>query len=266
MDLLNLEEKRGFGIDATVSPDVIRVVAPAAEQAGYGSFWLNGSPPRGSLEGIAAAAESCSLPLGTGVLPLDRRAIEDVAEDVLKLNIPTDRFMMGIGYAKPRGALDYIRRSVEIIRDDLGATPIVGAFGPNMIELAGEVSDGVIFTFWFREAVVDGTKLFQASARSSNRPRLPVISYIRTALLPQAEQRYLEISDNYDSYSKFRALYAQYGTRAHDTVVTGSNRAEIMPEIIREEEVLDISIIRAITADESADSILELLEAAAPGD
>ncbi len=70
-----------------------------------------------------------------------------------------------------------------------------------------------------------------------------------------------EVADRYDAAGSFSALFRAHGKRAHDTVVTGRDREELRSGIEREESVLDIAIIRAITADDSADSLLELLEA-----
>lgn len=256
---------RGFGIDATTTLDVVREVAAAAEAAGYDSFWLNGSPPRGSMEAVAAAAEATSLPIGTGVLPFNRRSIDDLINDARELGIPADRFWMGIGWGGgPSGALQTMRDAVERLRAELGVTVMVGAVGPNMTRLAGEISDGVIFTWWFKEAIEESRPFAQEGATRLARDMPPIVSYIRCALLPQAQEALDEVADRYDAASSFRKLFRAHGKRAHDTVVTGTNAAELRPGIEREESVLDISIIRAITADDSAESLLELLEACKP--
>jgi alkanesulfonate monooxygenase SsuD/methylene tetrahydromethanopterin reductase-like flavin-dependent oxidoreductase (luciferase family) len=256
---------RGFGVDATTALDVVREVAQAAEDAGYDSFWLNGSPPRGSLEAVAAAAAVTNLPIGTGVLPFNRRNLELLIADCRELGIPTDRFWMGIGWGGgPEGALQTMRDAVQQLRDELGVTVMVGAVGPNMTRLAGEISDGVIFTWWFKEAIEDSRPFVAEGAARVNRETPPVVSYIRCALLPQARAALEDVADRYDSASSFRALFRAHGKRAHDTVVTGTNADELRPGIEREEAVLDVAIIRAITADESAASILELLDACKP--
>lgn len=256
---------RGFGIDATTPLEVVREVAAAAETAGYDSFWLNGSPPRGSMEAVAAAAEATSLPIGTGVLPFNRRSIEDLINDARELGIPAERFWMGIGWGGgASGALQTMQDAVQKLRSELGVTVMVGAVGPNMTRLAGEISEGVIFTWWFKEAIEDSRPLVEEGARRGNRETPPIVSYIRCALLPQAQTALDDVAGRYDAAPSFQRLFRAYGKRAHDTVVTGANAAELRPGIEREESVLDISIIRAITADESAASLLELLEACKP--
>jgi alkanesulfonate monooxygenase SsuD/methylene tetrahydromethanopterin reductase-like flavin-dependent oxidoreductase (luciferase family) len=257
---------RGFGIDATIPLDVVREVARAAEAANYDSFWLNGSPPRGAMEAVAAAAEVTSFPIGTGVLPYNRRSLDLLIDDARELGIPMDRFWMGIGWGGgPSGALKTMRDAVNQLRAELGVSVMVGAVGPNMTRLAAEISDGVIFTWWFKEAIEASRPLVAEGAERVGRKAPPVVSYIRCALLPQAQNAMDEVADRYDAAGSFRALFRAHGKRAHDTVVTGRDREELRPGIEREESVLDIAIIRAITADNSADSLLELLEACRPG-
>lgn len=255
---------RGFGIDAGTTPEVARQVARAAEAAGYGSFWLNGSPPRAALELLAVVAEETSLPLGAGVLPLTRRSIEDVLSDLRELALPLDRFWLGVGYGAPQGALAYIRRSVAMIHD-AGARAVVGAVGPRMTELAGEIGDAVSFTWWFKAAVEESRPLLERGAARAGRPAPPpVMSYIRCALLPQAEAALAEQAASYDAVPGFSAVFTRHGLTARDTVVTGANGAELQPGIAREEAVLDIPVIRAVTADRGAPALLELLEACRP--
>ena len=256
---------RGFGIEATTTLDVVREVARAAEQANYDSFWVNGSPPRAAMEAIAAAAEVTTIPLGTGVLPFNRRPIGQLIEDLVELDIPQDRFWMGIGWGgDPRGALAAMRAAVDAIRERTSARPIVGAFGPNMTRLAGEIGDGVIFTWWFREAIEESRPLAADGAWRASRETPEIFSYIRCTLLPQAQQALDEVAASYDNIPRFRALFEAHDRTARDTVITGSTAADLRPGIEREASVLDHAIIRAITADQSTESILELLEACAP--
>jgi alkanesulfonate monooxygenase SsuD/methylene tetrahydromethanopterin reductase-like flavin-dependent oxidoreductase (luciferase family) len=257
-------QTRGFGIDATTALDVVRLVARAAESAGYGSLWVNGSPPRAALELLAVAAEETNLPLGTGVLPLARRPIEDVLIDLHELRLPLDRLWLGIGYSEPRGALDNMRRSVAMIHD-AGARAVIGAVGPRMTELAGEIGDGVSFTWWFRDAVEESRPLLEIGAARGGRPSAPpIMSYIRCALLPRAEASLAEQAALYDAAPGFSKVFKRHGITARDTVVTGANAAELQAGIEYEESVLDIPVIRPISADRSAEALLALLEACRP--
>ncbi len=257
---------RGFGIDATTPLDTVREVALAVERAGYDSFWLNGSPPDSAMQAVEAAADETFIPIGTGVLPFDRRPIDLLIDDTKMLNIPQDRFWMGIGWGGgAAGALDTMRSAIADIHENLDVTPMIGAFGPNMTRLAGEIADGVIFTWWFKEAIEESRPYVVEGAQRAKRDVPPIYSYIRCALLPQAQAALDDAAGRYDSFPRFRHHFRKHGKTAHDTVVGGASADELRAGIEREESVLDYSIIRAITADDSVESILELVEACKPG-
>ncbi len=254
---------RGFGIDATVPVEVAVEIARQAEAAGFASFWVNGSPPREALEILAAVAKEVDLPLGTGVLQLLRRPMVDVVADIKELKIPVNRLMLGVGYGAPQGALQTIRDAVEQTRA-IGATPVVGAFGPNMTKLAGEISGGVLFTWWFSDAIEESRPLVEEGAARAGRETPPIMSYIRCALLPQAESKLAEQAGNYERIPRYHELFRRHGLTARETVVAGSAREDLIPGIEREERVLDVSIIRAITGEPSVDAHAELIEATRP--
>ena len=256
---------RGFGIDATTPVEVVSAVARAAEEAGYDSFWLNGSPPRGAMEAVAAAARATTIPIGTGVLPFDRRPLDDLIRDVIELDIPQDRFWMGIGWGGgPANTLETMRNAVDQLRSELDVRVMMGAVGPNMTRLAGEISDGVIFTWWFKEAVQDSRPLVVEGAERAGAAVPPVISYIRCGLLPEAQPAIDAVADRYDNIPGFRRLFRSHGKTAHDTVVAAENAGDLQTGIERESEPLDYAIVRAITPDESKHSIMRLLRACAP--
>lgn len=255
--------QRGFGIDATVEIPVAREVARRVEQAGYDSFWVNGSPPREAIEILTAVARETSLPLGTGVIPLHRRPIDDVLGDIEELDLPPERLLLGVGYSEPKNALVTMREAVKKI-SAIGASPIVGAFGPNMTRLAGEISEGVLFTWWFKAAVKESRPLVVEGAERTGRETPPIMSYIRCALLPQAEQKLTEQTERYESAPRFHQLFQRHGLTARDTVATGSDRDDLLPQIEEEESVLDVSVIRAIVGEPDVASFNELIEACRP--
>ncbi len=71
---------RGFGVAGALPHDVIRALAPAAEAAGYHTFWVNDTPHGDGLASLRAAAEVTSeILLGVGVIPLDRQPADVIA-------------------------------------------------------------------------------------------------------------------------------------------------------------------------------------------
>lgn len=259
-----VDKMRGFGIDATVSVDVASEVASLVERAGYSSFWVNGSPHQGALDILDAAAERTSLDLGVGVFPLTKISASALVTAVTKRGLPQDRLWLGVGSGRKTGALADVRQAVHTIRSGLNVTVTTGAVGPKMTALAGEVSDAVIFTWSIAAEVERNRTILGQAAEAAHREPPTVVSFIRCGLLPQAAEAVAQRAKAYSAIPHYQAVFDRHGMTASDTVVTGSSRGQLAPSIAREEKALDISIIRAIPADNTFDSLAELVTACAP--
>ena len=88
---------RGFGIDASVPVEVASQVASLVEDAGYTSFWVNGSPHQGALDILEAVAERTSLDMGVGVFPLPKISAMELVAEVGKRRLPQERLWLGVG-------------------------------------------------------------------------------------------------------------------------------------------------------------------------
>src|SRR5439155_18306163 len=115
---------------------------------GYSSFWANDTPGADGLASLAAAAAvTTRIRLGVGVIALDRRPADDIADDVERLGVPQDRLWLGVGSGgDPRG-LDLVRGGVERLHQRVSAQVIIAALGPNMCRLSGEVAEGVLYNW-----------------------------------------------------------------------------------------------------------------------
>lgn len=255
---------RGFGIDATVSPDVAAAVAVHVEELGYASFWVNGSPSNGALDIIERAAEHTSLDLGVGVFPLPQITAADLISEVRQRNLPEDRLWLGVGSSRKPGALTEVRQAVHTLRTELDVRIVTAAVGPKMTALAGEVAGAVIFTWWVAAEVRRSRELLEQSAAAANRQPPTVVSYLRCALLPQAAAAVAQRANFYDTIPHYREVFARNGMTAVDTVITGTSRAELLPGIESEESVVDIPVIRAIPAEDTFAALSELVVACAP--
>jgi hypothetical protein len=91
-----------------------------------------------------------------------------------------------------------------------------------------------------------------------------VVSYVRCALLPAAQEAVDERADFYDSIPHYRNVFARHDLTAAETVVTGHTGEELREGIAREEAVLDYSVIRAIPEENTVEAIGALVEACAP--
>ena len=255
---------RGFGVAAAVDHDVIKEVAREAEQLGYSSFWCNDTPGSDGLAGLAAAASVTErIRLGVGVIPLDRSPAEVIARNVEALSLPVERLLLGVGSGGDR-SVDNVREGVRHLKDLVAAPVIVGALGPRMTRLSGESADGVLFNWQTPETARSSGQICRDGAEAAGRPRPLVMAYVRTALLPQADARLDVEAGRYARVPAYAAHFARMGVSARDTAVSGPDAVALQPQLAAHETALDEMIVRAITADDSAASILELLHACAP--
>ncbi|MGB7861580.1 MAG: hypothetical protein WBM90_13875 [Acidimicrobiia bacterium] len=255
---------RGFGIDASVPVDVACDVAAMVSAKRYTSFWVNGSPHEGALEILEAAAEIVDLPLGVGVFPLPKISARELVTEIRRRGIPQDRLLLGVGSGRSPGALSEVREAVAIFRSELDVTVVTGAVGPKMTSLAGEISDGVIFTWSIAAEIMASRSILDEAAGTANRPSPTVISFVRCALLPEARHAVDERATAYGAIPHYKAVFERHGLEAVETVVTGRNRNELLPGIESEEAVLDMSVIRAIPSANTTDAIGRLVAACAP--
>lgn len=255
---------RGFGIDASVPLEVALAVAESVEQSGYGSFWVNGSPHDGALEIIDGVLGRTGLDVGVGVFPLPKISAERLVTEVRDRGLAQDRLWLGVGSGRRPGALEEVREAATLIRQELDVRVVTGAVGPKMTALAAEVADAVILTWSFVDEVNRSRGILSKSAAGAGREVPPIISFIRCALLPQAADAVAERAQAYDAIPHYREVFVRHGVGATDTVVTGGSRDELIPGIEREESVLDMSVIRAIPAENTIRSLGELVLACAP--
>lgn len=256
--------QRGFGIDATVNLDVAIEVARMAEDAGYSSFWVNGSPHEEALAILEGALDNTSLDVGVGVFPLPREPAREIVDEVRARDLPEKRIWLGIGSNRRPGALDEVRDGAHLIRSELDVIVSAAAVGPKMMALAGEVADAVVLTWSFVAEVERVRPVLAGSAAAAGRDTPMVVSYVRCALLPQAQDAVNERADFYDAIPHYRKVFARHDLTAAETVVTGYSPEELREGIAREESVLDVSVIRAITEENTVAAIGTLLEACAP--
>ncbi|MFZ0015628.1 MAG: LLM class flavin-dependent oxidoreductase [Acidimicrobiia bacterium] len=255
---------RGFGLDAGVPHAVALEVARLAEQSGYGSFWVNGSPHDAALAIVESVLDETGLDVGVGVFPLPKIGADRLVEETRNRSLPQTRLWLGVGSGRRPGALAEVREAVRVFRTELDVHVVTGAVGPKMMALAGEVADAVILTWSFVDEVRSARTILERSAAESGREPPPVISFIRCGLLPQAEDAVEKRVEVYQGIPHYRAVFDRHGVTARDTVVTGANRQELVAGIEREEAVLDMPVIRAIPSADTVEALGELVVACAP--
>ena len=178
-------ERRGIYLEALPASALIDY-ARQADQAGFDSVWFSEIMFADAFTPAAAAA-GCTqhIKLGTGVIgPWGRSPLVTALSAASLAEISKGRLLLGIGsqaapyvnnwhgreYTRP---LTAVREYVSILKRVLSGQAVsfegdlfrlrdfqyplpvehripiyIGAIGPKMIELAGEVADGVLGVFW----------------------------------------------------------------------------------------------------------------------
>jgi probable F420-dependent oxidoreductase len=134
-----------------VGEDDAPEAAALAEQLGFGTFWLGGSPQPRALAPLLEATSQ--LVAATGIVNVWASDPADVAAAHAELTAAfPNRFMLGIGIGHPEATSDYQHplRAMSAFLDGLdeAATPVaasqrcLAALGPKMLDLARERSRG----------------------------------------------------------------------------------------------------------------------------
>ncbi len=254
----------GFGVAGSLDHGAVAELAAAAERAGYATFWANDVPGGEGLAALAAAAAATtSIGLGVGVIPLDRQPSAVIAGRVAELGLPADRLLLGVGSGMPGGGLERVREGVAELRTLTTARIAVGALGPKMCALAGEVADAVLLNWLTPGHVAPSAALTLEAAAAAGRPRPRIVGYVRVAL-DEGMERLRTEAGRYASYPAYAANFARMGANAIETTVHGPDRVAIRAGLAPYFGELDETVVRCIAADESPEAYLEVLLAAAP--
>lgn len=205
-----------------LEPTAMLDLACVAEQRGYEAVWVPEGGGRDALTQLAVFATATkSLRLGSGILPVFSRTPTVTAMSAAGLDlISNHRFILGLGVghrAAVEGAhgttfekpISRIRETVDIIRlllkgekvryegkvfsiknGNLGVfqefpVPIyIAALGPQMLELAGEIADGVLLNWTAMGHIEEALgHLERGAVRAGRRlDDIDVACYIRVAV------------------------------------------------------------------------------------
>ncbi len=256
---------RGFGVAGALDRRIVRRLAEEAERLGYDAFWANDTPDGDGLAALAeAAAVTTNIGLGVGVIPLDRQPPVRIADRVAELDLPIDRLTLGVGSGRADQPLGLVGESVPELQNRTGAAVVVGALGPKMCALAGQVADGVLLNWLTPDFAVLSAQLVRHAATEAGRPSPFVAAYVRTALGTPASQRLAEEADRYASYPSYASHFTRMGAAPVATGVVAESPAELQQGLVEFEAAVDQTVVRAVVGDERLDDYLALLAAAAP--
>lgn len=253
----------GFGVAGALEETIIARLAEEAERRGFSTFWVNDTPAGDGLAAIKAAARAtASMRLGVGVIPVDRRPVNEILGTISELRLPEDRLLLGIASGRARqGSLDLVEAAIEQLRAESGLQIAVGALGPKMVRLGAQKADAVLLN-WLTPAQAAASHADIEAIAQSEKRNVETIGYVRAAL-PSAEAQLREEADRYASVPQYAAHFKRMGVEAIETCAFGSE-ADIREHLEAFSSALDETVVRAIVKDESVAAYLELLEAVAP--
>lgn len=245
-----------LGIAGSLGPDAAAELAPLLEESGFHALWINDTPGGDALEVAAAAArETETLRVATGVIPVDRRPPSEILETIARLEIPEDRLTIGIGSGQTRaGALDLVAESLRTLREGTRATLAVGALGPKMRTLAGTHADAAVLSWLTPEAAAAQTQELHDLA-----PAGRAVLYARANATPDARARLEEEADRYATYPAYARHFSRHGFGARDTVLPETGDSPIAPRLAEYAAAVDEIVLRAITPTDAVDEYLEFL-------
>lgn len=213
------------------------------------------------------ARATTSIRVGVGVVACDRTPPRDLAARVEALDIPRERFVLGIGSGFSRDPLGAARAAIEELRASVGeaVTICLAAMGPGMCRLAGEAADLVLLNWMTPERIVWARRRISEGARRrpAGPPPTEVAAYVRVGVGEGAEERLAEEAARYAAlphYARhFEAMAADPGS-----VGVGGAGGEVRDALAPYERVLDECVVRALPASDDHEAILAVARAAAP--
>ena len=255
----------GFGIAGVLPHSIVRAIAPAVEEAGFRTLWVNDTPEGEALASLAVAAEvTTTLRLASGVIPLDRQSSAALIHRIAELELPLDRLLLGVGVGRSKEPLRLARAEIGSLLDGSAVPVELGALGPKMCALAGEVADGVLLNWLTTAFAKISAESVRSAAAAANRPMPWIDGYIRVALGTDAFTLLRAEAERYASYPSYAAHFARMGVDAIQTCVHGVTPEALRAGLTPFARVLDETVVRAITPDETIEAYLTLIGATAP--
>jgi len=215
-----------------------------------------------ALGGVAEQARQIAL--GVGVIPLSSHPAEEIVREVLHHDLSPKRLYLGIGSGAGSGGVERVAKGLREIKPHLECRLVVAALGPKMCRLAGTAADGVLFNWVTPDFARRSIEWVRDGAKSAGRPMPRLMAYVRAALGDGAMKRLEREAANYESVPHYASHFKRMGVSALETAVTGSTPEDIQEGLHRWDGVVDEVVVRGITADDTVEDVLQLVQAARP--
>jgi probable F420-dependent oxidoreductase len=209
--------------DPQLTPQDYQELARLAEELGYETVWVPEGGGRDSLTSLASIAlRTERIKLGTGILPIFARTPINTAMGAAGMAaVSGDRFILGLGVGhrptvEARDGVPFkqpmtrLRETIQIVRKllageqvdfpgkhfqlsgaSLGAAapttkvPIyIAALGPQMLEMAGELADGVLMNWTAAAFIPQAVAHIKRGADKAGRDmsEIDIAGYVRVAV------------------------------------------------------------------------------------
>ena len=240
-----------FGNEPELSPGDVNELALLTEEAGYEALWMTEGSGRDSVTQLTAmAGKTQRIRLGTGILPIFGRTPMNTAMCAAgAAAVSNGRFMLGLGvgngpavetshgipYHRP---VSRLRETITIVRKLLqgeevtyrgrvfnvshaslgGAAPpdrvpiYIAALGPRMLDLAGEMADGVLLS-WTGPSSLEGAihRVHQAAAKANRVPsEVKIAGYVRTSVASDQEAAHAGLRRQIARYAQHNLYYRTF--------------------------------------------------------
>lgn len=200
--------------------------------------------------------------LGVGLLPLDRWPPARIAARIEELGLPRDRLVLGVG-SGAGGGLDRVREGIGHLRRLLDV-PVVGALGPKMCRLAGELADGVLLDWVTSSHARRSRDHAAAAAEDACRPAPDIAAYVFSALGAAAARKLQDEIDHYTTVPAYGSHFERISGPVERAIVSARTTEDMQRALQRFDAVVDETVVRAVTAGEEAAGYVRVLTAAAP--
>lgn len=192
-----------------------------AAELGYASAWTNSGPDEAAFDRCLRWYRASGLPAGISAVPANGRPADFYADQARRLWESTDgKFTLVVGSGTWSGAAARMREYIPQLRSHMpkGQPLYAAALGPLMLQVAGELADGVSLNWCTPEQIAWSKERIMAAATSARRSRPPAVQYIRTAVDPDASLAQRTVASSAARYLRFPA-YRRHFERmgvAHD--------------------------------------------------
>lgn len=194
--------------DQGLSPeDELRLMRLAAE-LGYASAWTNSGPDQAAFDRCFRWYEASGLPTGISAVPANGQPPDFYAAQARRLFDSTGgKFTLVVGSGTWSRAAARMREYLPQVRSRLadGQPLYAAALGPLMLQVAGELADGVSLNWCTPEQIRSSREQITAAAASARRPTPRIVQYVRTAVDPDASLAERTVANSAARYLRFPA-------------------------------------------------------------